>query len=131
MCADSSHRTPVVLVVDDHDDTRDLYATFLGAMGLATVEATTCAEALARVASAAVDAVVLDRRLPDGDGCDVARALKTDPRTRALPIIVLSGDPSDPTIIADAYLIKPIVPDVLYDELKRLLAARGVAPSDE
>jgi two-component system response regulator PilR (NtrC family) len=120
----SSPRTPVILVVDDHADTREMYATFLGAMGLDTVGAATCAEALACVGRMPIDALVLDRRLPDGDGHDVVRALRSDVRTRELPIIVLSGDPASASINADAYLLKPIVPDILYAELKRLLAAR-------
>ena len=67
------HPAPVVLVVDDHADTREMYATFLASLGLETVEATTCAEALAAVPSRGIDVVVLDRRLPDGDGADDAR----------------------------------------------------------
>lgn len=127
--AGAPSRTPVVLVVDDHADTREMYTTFLVAMGLATIEATTCAEALARVATARVDVLVLDRRLPDGDGGDVVRALKADPRTRAVPVVVLSGRPQDGAIVSDAYLVKPVVPDLLYEEIRRLLAARGLASS--
>jgi CheY-like chemotaxis protein len=116
--------TRVVLVVDDHDDTRDMYVQFLEAMGLRTVEATTCAEARARTLADGIDAVVLDRRLPDGDGGDVCRALKADPRTRALPVIVLSGRPADESLGADAYLMKPVVPDDLLQLIDRLVPPR-------
>ena len=119
------HPAPVVLVVDDHADTREMYATFLASLGLETVEATTCAEALAAVPSRGIDVVVLDRRLPDGDGADVARALKADARTRGIGVIVLSGQPASDASAADTYLMKPVVPDVLYDEIKRLLAGRA------
>jgi CheY-like chemotaxis protein len=119
---------PVILVVDDHADTRELYTTFLGAMGLGTVAAATCAEARACLGRVAVDALVLDRRLPDGDGHDVVRALRADPRTRDIAIIVLSGDPAGASTGADVYLVKPVVPEVLHAELKRLLAARGSVP---
>jgi CheY-like chemotaxis protein len=111
----------VVLVVDDHPDTREMYVEFLAAMGLETLEATTCAEALARVAASRIDAVVLDRRLPDGDGSEVCEALRKDSRTRSLPIIVLSGKEKDGAIPADAYLLKPVVPEALFAELSRLL----------
>ena len=114
----------VVLLVDDHPDTREMYVEFLNAMGLQTLEATTCAEALTLVESSRVDAVVLDRRLPDGDGGQVCQALRRDPRTRTLPIIVLSGKEKDGAIPADAYLMKPVVPDVLFSEITRLIAAR-------
>src|SRR5262245_849591 len=92
---------PVVLVVDDHADTREMYATFLTAMGLHIREASSCAEALAALASGAIDAVVLDRRLPDGDGADVVRALRADPRTRSVAAIVLSGHPQGDSTGAD------------------------------
>jgi len=118
------HPTPVVLVVDDHADTREMYATFLGAMGIETLQATTCAEALATMPSRAIDVVVLDRRLPDGDGADVARALKADARTHAVAVIVLSGQPAGDGSAADVYLLKPVIPDTLYDEIQRLLAGR-------
>ena len=114
----------VVLLVDDHDDTRQMYAEFLDAMGYDTLEAASCAEALALVERNGVNAVVLDRRLPDGDGNSVCRALKADPRTRALPVIVLSGRERDGAIPADAYLIKPVTPDRLVEELERLIARR-------
>jgi CheY-like chemotaxis protein len=86
------------------------------------IEATTCAEALAKARIAGIDAIVLDRRLPDGDGMDVCRTLRSDPKTRALPIIVLSGREKQDAIEADVYLLKPVVPDVLVGELERLIA---------
>ena len=115
-------RTRVVLVVDDHDDTRQMYVQFLESMGLRALEATTCAEAIAKSTEAELDAVVLDRRLPDGDGGAICHTLKSDPRTRAVPVVVLSGFTRDSTIQADAYLLKPVLPDVLLEELERLFA---------
>jgi CheY-like chemotaxis protein len=120
----AAEKARVVLVVDDHEDTRLMYVQFLEAMGLDALQATTCAEALAKARGAAIDAVVLDRRLPDGDGGQVCRELKTDPRTRTLPVIVLSGRPQDDSIGADAYLMKPVVPDDLLREIQRLVARR-------
>jgi CheY-like chemotaxis protein len=116
----TSHR-PVVLVVDDHTDTREMYVEFLQASGMSPVGAHTCAEALER-ARAGVSAIVLDRRLPDGDGADVCRALKNDPATRSITVVVLSGHAKDDSIAADAYLIKPIIPELLVATLERLLA---------
>ena len=114
--------TPLILVVDDHDDTRQMYVQFLEAMGYATLEASSCAEGFALAVRESINAVVLDRRLPDGDGTAVCRALKADPRTRALPVIVLSGRDPDGSIGADAYLIKPVTPDRLVEEIERLVA---------
>jgi len=113
-----------VLIVDDHADTREVYTQFLDAMGFGVVEAETCAEALDTARTTAIDAIVLDRRLPDGDGIEVCRALRSDPRTSRLPIIVLSGREKQDEIDADLYLLKPVVPDVLVNEIQRLIARR-------
>jgi CheY-like chemotaxis protein len=109
----------VVLIVDDHADTRAMYAQFLGAMGFTILEATTCAQALAACARGGIDAVVLDRRLPDGDGAEICQALKAGPR--ALRVVLLSGRQPDGATGADTYLVKPVLPDELCGHLERLL----------
>lgn len=124
-------RGRVVLIVDDHTDTREMYREFLKAMGFATCEATTCAEALARCRDGGIDVVVLDRQLPDGDGVDVCRTLKAETGTGALPIVILSGHQHDGASGADRYLIKPVIPDVLCRELDRLLASRPSSRASE
>ena len=115
-------RAPTVLVVDDHADTREMYVEFLEAFGMKALSARTCAEAFEKAAQG-IDAVVLDRRLPDGDGKDVCNALKP----RGVVVIMLSGQDKDRSIDADAYLLKPVVPETLVQELERLLARRGRA----
>jgi CheY-like chemotaxis protein len=118
-------RTRVVLVVDDHDDTRQMYMQFLEAMGIRTLEATTCAEAVAKSQQGGLDAIVLDRQLPDGDGGSLCRTLRTDPRTLALPVVVLSGRARDASLDGiDAYLLKPVLPERLLEELERLFDRR-------
>src|SRR5215831_17927375 len=116
----------LVLIVDDHADTREMYVEFLNALGIRAAGAHSCAEALER-SRAGIAALVIDRRLPDGDGKDVCRALKADSRTRSIPVIVLSGQERDDSIGADSYLVKPIVPEQLVRELQRLTAKRGSA----
>ena len=112
----------VVLLVDDHVDTREMYAEYLRAMGsFETRHASTCKDAVDIAVRDAIDAVILDRGLPDGDGGEVCRRLRDDPRTRKVPIIVLSGRSDDGSLAADAYLLKPVVPETLLAELLRLL----------
>jgi len=123
----SSERKDVILVVDDHEDTREMYVQFLEAVGHTPFVATTCADALSRIRQGGIDAIVLDRRLPDGDGAEVCRTLKADARTRALPVIVISGRAEDSAFGADAYLIKPVVPEDLLTVLDRLIARSGRA----
>jgi CheY-like chemotaxis protein len=121
---DGSSQRPVVLVVDDHADTREMYAQFLDVMGFAVLQASTCAAALEKAAATRVDAVVLDRKLPDGDGMKVCQTLKSDPRTSGLPVVVLSGRAQDDELGADAYFMKPVLPEMLAAELARLIASR-------
>ena len=98
-----------------------MYVQFLDAMGYVSRSATTCADALAQARAGGIDAIILDRRLPDGDGVEVCRTLKTDARMRALPVIVLSGRAADGAVDADAYLVKPAFFDewvAMVDTLK-------------
>jgi DNA-binding response OmpR family regulator len=112
----------VVLLVDDHVDTREMYADYLRAMGgFEARHASTCTDAVDIAGRHSIDAVILDRGLPDGDGGEVCRRLRDDPRTREVPIIVLSGRADDGSLAADAYLLKPVVPETLLAELSRLL----------
>ncbi|MBM3221758.1 MAG: response regulator transcription factor [Candidatus Rokubacteria bacterium] len=79
--------------------------------------------------SGGIDAIILDRRLPDGDGAEVCRTLKADAGTRALPVIVISGRAEDSSVGADAYFIKPVIPGDLLAVLDRLIARSGRAGS--
>jgi DNA-binding response OmpR family regulator len=88
-------------------------------MGFTILEATTCAQTVAACARGGIDAVVLDRRLPDGDGAEICQALKAGPR--ALRVVLLSGRQPDGATGADTYLVKPVLPDELCGHLERLL----------
>lgn len=86
----------------------------LRAAGLRTLEAATGGEAIALAGEGLPDVILLDLRLPDMDGMDVARALERDPRTARIPVVALSalryaGD-SDRLLAAgfSGYLEKPI-----------------------
>lgn len=82
-----------VLVVDDNDKNRKLARDVLDSAGLGTLEAATGEEAIALAADRLPDVILLDLRLPDMDGIDVARALEQNPRTACIPIVALSASP--------------------------------------
>lgn len=117
-------RPRVILIVDDHTDTREMYAEYLTAAGFTTVQATGCTDALGAVARGPIDVMILDRRLPDGDGADVIAAVRNGAGMQTLPIIVLSGKADEGTVAADRYLMKPVPPDALHAEITRLLHGR-------
>ena len=118
-CPMPDPRPLCVLVVDDHPDTAEATAQFLGIYGHDTRSAHTCAEALAVVtgdASFVPDVVFLDVRLPDGDGFGLAGELCR--LLAARPVLVaLTGvaglDDQCRAAGFDHYLLKPADPQAL------------------
>jgi two-component system, cell cycle response regulator DivK len=124
---------PVVLIVDDHVDSRELLATVLQDVGVTVAEAGTAAEALVRVAQHPIPSLVLiDLALPDRHGTQVVAAIKQNPDTREIPIVALSASvmPADKAGAADAgciaFIEKPLLPDDVTSRVRRLLTRAGV-----
>lgn len=117
-----------LLVVDDDVAVRMSLAMALD--GVEVVEGWR-ADGVAELAVAErVDAVLLDRRLPDGDGLDLVRALRANPATAALPVVVVTAD-DDPKLRpaafdagADEHAVKPLDPERVV-RLVRALEALG------
>jgi CheY-like chemotaxis protein len=82
---------PLVLIVDDNAQNLKLAGDVLRAAGFRTLEAATGAEGLAFAAEELPDVVLLDIRLPDLDGTEVARELRDGPRTARIPIVALTA----------------------------------------
>jgi len=124
-----------VLVVDDNPATRYSTARIVRAAGFRTQEAATGTDAVV-MASQGVSAVVLDVHLPDIDGFEVCRQLRSDVVTALLPVIHLSAafvQNSDKVAGlnagADAYLVHPVEPAVLVATLQALIRARTAEDS--
>jgi len=117
-------QAPLVLLVDDYQDAREMYAEFLRTSGYRVVEAADGAEALEQAAALVPDLILMDFALPVIDGREATRRLKADPATAGIKVAILSGMP--PEVVrgagADACVTKPCAPDVLLAEIKRLLA---------
>ncbi|KQT13485.1 hybrid sensor histidine kinase/response regulator [Ramlibacter sp. Leaf400] len=120
-----------VLVVDDNPATRYSTGRVIRAAGFKVAEAETGGEALA-MADKGVSAVVLDVHLPDMDGFDVCRELRSRPATELLPIVHLSAayvkDEDHVTGLnagADGYMVHPVEPAVLIATLQALIRARA------
>ena len=80
-----------MLIVDDSDKNRKLARDVLRAGGLRTIEAADGHEALALAAGLLPDVILLDLRLPDMDGREVARVLRDGVRTRLIPVVAVSA----------------------------------------
>jgi two-component system, OmpR family, phosphate regulon response regulator PhoB len=104
-----------VLIVEDEPDVARLLAFNLEAAGFTVQIAATCAAALAKARERRPEVVVLDLMLPDGSGFDVCRALRADPETADLGVLMLTarGDADDRIggleAGADDYVVKPFV----------------------
>jgi CheY-like chemotaxis protein len=116
-----------ILLVEDYPSTREAIRTLLEQDGHTVLEAGTGLEALTVAAAAAPDLVLLDLRLPDAHGFDLARRLRAEPRTVSVPILALSAYPGDHVAEALAesgctgYLTKPISRDLLREALRHYL----------
>ena len=121
-----------ILVVDDEPTIVRLMEFILTRQGHELLVATNGEDALAMVRTHAPDLVLLDIMMPRVDGYEVARLLRADPATSALPIIMLSAKAQDEDIRkgedagVDDYITKPFSPDhlvrVVADHLQKLSA---------
>jgi len=122
--------TARILFVDDDAASRSGYAAYLNARGYDVVPAATGTEALTLAATCEVDLVVLDLGLPDVDGWEIARSLKSAPKTADVPIIALTGaDLPHERVSAmragcDRHLAKPCPPAEVVDAIEKELQAR-------
>jgi CheY-like chemotaxis protein len=123
---------PLVLLVDDFQDAREMYADFLGFSGFRTDQACDGHEAIAKAVSLRPDVILMDLSLPGIDGWEVTRRLKRDPQTRSIPIIALTahalhGDERRARGAGcDSFVSKPCLPETLVTEIHRIL---GHAPA--
>jgi CheY-like chemotaxis protein len=121
---------PLILVVDDYADNREMYAAYLQFHGLNVVEAANGAEALERAFERPPDLVVMDLSLPGVDGWQATRTLKSDVRTKHIPVIAVTGHAlaGAPEHAAEAgcdgFLTKPCLPEDLLHEIHRMLDGR-------
>ena len=118
---------PLVLLVDDHDDTRELYVQGLITFGLEAIEAADCEQAYRRAWDFHPDIVVTDLTLRGGGGWQLIQDLKREPRTRDIPVVVLTGFAA-PSLRERAahegcagFFVKPCLPDELATELRHVL----------
>src|SRR4051812_43163708 len=125
---------PLVLVVDDFQDNREMYAEYLAYCGFRVIEAKNGKEAIEQAFAQSPNVIIMDLSLPVMDGWEATRRLKADGRTRGIPVIALTGHApqghSKGALDAgcDAFGAKPCLPDQLVLEIKRMLGTSASAP---
>jgi len=123
---------PLVLVVDDFQDNREMYAEFLAYSGFRVIQAANGKEALDQAFANRPDIIIMDLSLPVMDGWEATRRLKADQRTRRIPVVALTGHAmqghSKGAMEAgcDSFVAKPCLPDQLVAEIRRILSAPGM-----
>jgi two-component system cell cycle response regulator DivK len=119
--------SPLVLIVDDVADNREVYAEYLRFRGYRTLEAATGSDAISTVRRHRPAVVLLDLRLPDINGIEVSRQLRATCEGSGAKIIALSACvfPDDVAGALEsgchAFLQKPCLPDAVVSEIERLL----------
>jgi two-component system, OmpR family, alkaline phosphatase synthesis response regulator PhoP len=120
-----------VLVVDDERDILELVKYNLDKEGYQVTVVTTGEDALLATRSRMPDIIVLDLMLPGVDGLEVCRRLKADPKTRGIPIVMLTAKGDEADVVAGLelgaadYVTKPFSPRVLTARIRAVLR-RGV-----
>ena len=116
----------LVLLVDDCRDTRELYAEYLELSGFDVKEADDGIVAIDEAVRVRPDVIVMDMSLPRLDGREAARQLRSDERTRSIPLVIISGYDAENLPANDGlwdhYLGKPCAPEELVRVIGRLVA---------
>jgi two-component system, cell cycle response regulator DivK len=121
---------PLILVVEDFDDAREMYRDYLEFSGFRVETARDGREAIDKAQALDPDLILMDLSLPGVDGWEATRLLKSDPATRHLLIVALSahalaaeGDRAR-AAGCDGFIAKPCLPPDLVTEITRYLKLR-------
>ena len=126
-----------ILVVDDEEDILELVTFNLTREGYRAKGATTGEAALRMIQSEPFDLIVLDLMLPGIDGLEVAKSIKSNPKTGHLPIIMLTAKGEEADIVtglelgADDYITKPFSPRVLIARVRAVIRRASEEAHDD
>lgn len=130
---DSSSDAPLVLIVDDFREAREMYALWLEMEGFRAAQASTAADAIARARAERPAVILMDLSLPGTDGIEATRQLKADPRTTHIPVLAISGHIAEGVAHAareagcHGFILRPAPVATIVDELRRLVATATAA----
>ena len=126
------HDPPRILVVDDNEANRDILVTRLEAHGYQTLQAADGEEALREVTQHRPDVVLLDVMMPNLDGLEACRRLKSDRAVAFTPVIVVTAKAATQDIVAgldagaDEYLTKPVDQAALVARVRSALRIKSL-----
>lgn len=123
-----SGRRPLILIVEDLLDARELYAEYLSYAGFSVATAINGHEAIRLAQMLKPDLVLMDIRLPGMDGLEATADLKRDPQLARIPVVAITADPSFDVADrcrkagCDAFITKPVLPDEVVRQIREVLA---------
>jgi two-component system phosphate regulon response regulator PhoB len=126
-----------ILVVDDEEDILELIQYNLTREGYLVTGAESGEEALEKARSKSFDLIVLDLMLPGIDGLEVAKSLKSEEKTKQIPIVMLTAKGEEADIVtglelgADDYITKPFSPRILVARIRAALRRKTSETDDE
>lgn len=122
---------PVVLVVDDNEDSRIIYGSALRHAGYAVRTANDGVQCVESATANTPDLILLDISMPRLDGMQALEQLKTDPRTSGIPVVAVSArvnkEQHDAVLEAgfSEVLLKPITPARILESVQRFVPLAG------
>jgi two-component system, cell cycle response regulator DivK len=128
MAVTEAPKVPLILLVEDFADAREMYAEYFRFVGHRVETAETGLEAIDKATRLLPDVILMDLSLPVLDGWEATRRLKDDDRTRAIPIIALTGNALQGheeramKVGCDSFLAKPCLPEAVEQEINKFLA---------
>lgn len=126
---------PVVLIVDDSEDTRELYTDYLRFHGFTVLEASSGTDAVEKVRALTPSVVVMDLSMPGMDGWEATQRVKALPGASSVWVIAMTGHSEEVHELAaraagcDDFVIKPCLPADLLARIRAHLAVLDSAPS--
>jgi CheY-like chemotaxis protein len=123
--------SPLILVVEDERDIRQLIVLTLQLSGFRVVEAPNGEEAVKQALEVNPDLILMDVRMPKMDGYEACQRLKQMEQTQDIPVVFLSAKGQETQIKrgydvgAVAYFLKPFTPEELPPRLNRILKEHG------
>jgi two-component system, OmpR family, phosphate regulon response regulator PhoB len=126
---DTANQRTSILIIEDHADTREGYATYLRWAGYSVTDAASGEDGLALAARLLPDIIVLDVTLGGMNGLEVLAELRTSAATRDIPVVLVTGSDIARHVLkdasADCVLQKPLAPAVLLGHLERVIRDRA------
>ena len=122
---------PHILIVEDDDDTRFVYGVLLKMEGYRVTQVSSLADGLSRAMSTSYDLIIMDVRLPDGDGVELCKQIRRF--NKITPIMFVSAAAYKKDVErgmeagAQAYITKPAEADALLDNVTHLLGHKAMS----